>query len=69
MNKEGLSMHKNGFVMTFANLSLLPIVVVLFVLRCFSCLGGKSAFVLLIKIGSLHSTGKTVKSFVGLGLE
>ena len=68
MYKEGLSIHKNGFAIIFANLSFVPIVV-LFVATNAGFWGDKSTFVSFITLTSLQSTEKVTESFEGLGLD
>ena len=58
--------------MIFVNLCLVPVVLVLLVLFVTTTTivqGGKSTFISLANLASLHSTKMNAESFEGLGLE
>ena len=65
MYQEGLSIHRNGFAMTFAILNFVPKVpglFNLFVRTTSIVLEDRRIFDLIINLASLHSTKKIVES-------
>ena len=69
---EGLSIHKNMFVMILVALSFIPVISSLFVPFARTAaivFGSMRMFVLFINLASSHSTKKTEGSFEGHGLE